>query len=81
MARADIRPPFGTPDTDKFLWARAWADDAGFKMIIDPVPGCVVVMTRQGGGHVTFYEGTVGLNYRCRGGNQSDAVNVQSYPR
>ena len=37
-------------------------------------------MEREGGGHVTFYESTDSNgNYRCRGGNQSDAVNVQSY--
>ena len=27
MAKAGIRPPFGDTDTDKFLWARSWADE------------------------------------------------------
>lgn len=82
MARADIRPPFGATDTDKFLWARSWAESTPFGIELkNPKLGCVVVLTRSGGGHVTFYESTSGDNYKCRGGNQSDAVNVQSYPK
>src|SRR5262249_25541149 len=35
---------------------------------------------REGGGHVTFFEELDDDgDWRCRGGNQSDAVNVQSY--
>src|SRR5215471_5251465 len=86
MAVSDIRPPFGPTDTDKFLWALSWenwmdgVNRGGGKIIGAPVEGCVVVMTRSGGGHVTLYESTDSNgNYRCRGGNQSDAVNVQSY--
>jgi hypothetical protein len=34
-------------------------------------------LSRKGsGGHVTLYESTEGNNYKCRGGNQSDMVNV-----
>jgi peptidoglycan hydrolase-like protein with peptidoglycan-binding domain len=45
-----------------------------------PVTGTIVVMEREGGGHITFYEYTDDNgNYACRGGNQSDAVNVQHY--
>src|SRR5262245_17365604 len=80
MTMAGIRPPFGPTDTDRFLWAQSWAAAPGYKPIGSPCPGCVVVMTRSGGGHVTFYERTSGSNYVCRGGNQSDAVNEQSYP-
>lgn len=80
MTVAGIRPPFQAGnDTDCFLWALAWADDPGFQVLSKPVLGCVVVMEREGGGHVTLYESTDGDNYRCRGGNQSDAINVQSY--
>src|SRR5262245_44405783 len=87
MAVADIRPPFGPTDTDKFLWALSWqawlsggGRPRGGETLSSPVLGCVVVMEREGGGHVTFYESTDSNgNYRCRGGNQSDAVNVQSY--
>jgi len=77
MTMAGIRPVFGPTDTDKFLWAQAWADDYSFGTVIDePVLGCIVVLTRSGGGHVTLYESTSGSNYMCRGGNQSDAVNL-----
>jgi hypothetical protein len=46
-----------------------------------PRLGCVVVLTRSGGGHVTVYESTSGSNYMCRGGNQSDAINLVAYPK
>jgi uncharacterized protein (TIGR02594 family) len=81
MTMAGIRPPFGKTDTDRWMWALAWADDPAFGSVISsPRPGCVVVMEREGGGHVTFYESTSGSSYKCRGGNQSDAVNLSSYP-
>ena len=75
-----LEPPFGKTDTDKFLWALSWADDDGYIHMGRPVPGAIVVMEREGGGHVTLYEGMdEDGDWRCRGGNQSDAVNVQSY--
>jgi uncharacterized protein (TIGR02594 family) len=80
MTVAGIRPPFNADsDTDSFLWALSWADDPNFQVLDKPVLGCVVVMEREGGGHVTLYESTSGSNYKCRGGNQSDSVNVSSY--
>lgn len=82
MALSGIRPPFGPTDTDKWMWALSWgdSDDAvEFKEISEPRKGCVVVMEREGGGHVTLFEEMDGENYLCRGGNQSDQVNVQSY--
>jgi len=86
MAVADIRPPFGPTDTDKFLWALSWQHwlagggrPPGGKPV-SPVQGAVVVMEREGGGHVTLLESVDGNgSYKCRGGNQSDAVNVQTY--
>jgi uncharacterized protein (TIGR02594 family) len=81
MARSGIRPPFGKTDTDKFLWARAWADDPDYPKLPKPKLGCVVVLTRSGGGHVTTYESDAGSNIKCRGGNQSDAVTLASYPK
>jgi uncharacterized protein (TIGR02594 family) len=80
MAMCDIRPVFGPTDTDRFLWAQAWDDPSFGSIINSPRLGCVVVMKRSGGGHVTLYERTEGSNYVCRGGNQSDAVNAQSFP-
>lgn len=80
MAAARVRPPFGPTDTDKWMWALSWANDPEYQQIGRPVLGCVVVMEREGGGHVTLYEYTDDDGYYvCRGGNQSDAVNVQHY--
>ena len=76
MAVNGIRPVFGPTDTDKFLWADAWRQ-FGTKLE-QPRLGCVMVFTRDGGGHVALYEGDDGDNYRIVGGNQSDSVNVTS---
>lgn len=46
-----------------------------------PVPGCVAVFTRQGGGHVGFAVGRDKAgNLLILGGNQSDAVNIKAFP-
>ena len=76
---AGRRPPFGPTDTDKFLWAQAWAYDPGFFSIAAPGPGAIIVMTREGGGHVTFFEYEENDMWYCRGGNQSDSVKVSAY--
>src|SRR5580765_2856159 len=82
MAKANIRPPFVKGnDTDCFLWAKSWASDNGYQILKTPRLGCVVVLTRSGGGHVTLYESTSGSNYMCRGGNQSDAVTLAPFPK
>jgi len=76
---ADIRPPFGPTDTDRFLWALSWSDGrdaAGFITLDEPRQGCIVVTERDGGGHVTMFEHMEGGKYMCRGGNQSDSINV-----
>jgi len=46
-----------------------------------PVLGCVVVMTRTGGGHVGFYMGEDDSHVLVLGGNQDDAVNIRKYPK
>jgi uncharacterized protein (TIGR02594 family) len=52
------------------------------QMISEPVPGCVVVFSRAGGGHVGFCLGQDKAgNLLILGGNQSDAVNVKAFPR
>ena len=46
-----------------------------------PALGCVVVLTRQGGGHVGFCVGRDDTgNILLLGGNQSDAVNIRAFP-
>jgi hypothetical protein len=45
------------------------------------VPGCIVVFTREGGGHVGFVVGQDQQgNLLVLGGNQGDAVNVKAFP-
>jgi uncharacterized protein (TIGR02594 family) len=75
-----ISGPFGPTDTDKWMWAQSFDSDPGYIHIGSPVPGAIVVMTRSGGGHVTMFEewDDNGM-LRCRGGNQSNCVNVSSY--
>jgi len=47
-----------------------------------PTHGCIVVFSREGGGHVGF---VVGVDQTGKllvlGGNQSDAVSVKAFPR
>jgi len=74
-----ISGPFGPTDTDRWMWARSFSTDPGFKHLGSPVPGAIVVMEREGGGHVTMFEEWDGNEISCRGGNQSDSVNVSSY--
>jgi uncharacterized protein (TIGR02594 family) len=73
MAHNGIRPVFGATDTDKFLWAEAWKT---FGSPADqPRLGDVLVFQR----HVTMYDGEDHDHYFCRGGNQSDSVNVTRF--
>jgi uncharacterized protein (TIGR02594 family) len=77
MAKNSIRPVFGKSENERFLWADAWRR---FGVRLDkPKPGCVMVFTRNGGGHVALFEGEEGNDYLVRGGNQSDAVSLMRY--
>jgi uncharacterized protein (TIGR02594 family) len=50
-------------------------------LLTTPVPGCIVVFTREGGGHVGFVVGQDQQgNLLVLGGNQGDAVNVKAFP-
>jgi lysozyme family protein len=79
LAANGIRPVFGTTDTQRFLWARAWVRYGA--PLVQPKPGCVMVFAREAGGHVALYEGEDATSYRVRGGNQSNAVNVTTMPK
>jgi len=81
MTMAGIEPVFGPTDTDRWMWALAWSDWPNSVHLAEPRLGCIVVMEREGGGHVTLFESEDGSNYRCRGGNQGDMVNVSSYSK
>ena len=59
------------------LWMRAkeWGNGWGTRLST-PVPGCVVVFERKGGGHVGFVLGVTARNELVvLGGNQSNMVN------
>jgi len=45
------------------------------------VPGDTIVMTRTGGNHVCLFVRQDATHVWCFGGNQSDAVNVQKFPK
>lgn len=50
------------------------------EIIKEPRIGCVVVLTRNGGGHVGFYWGKAGDGkINLLGGNQGDAVTIAAY--
>lgn len=78
-------PPFKQgSDTDCYYWAQSFASDPGYIEIMgDDVPlGAIAIMTRDGGGHVTFFESWANSDhtaYKGRGGNQSDEVNVSTF--
>lgn len=49
--------------------------------ISEPCVGCIVVFSREGGGHVGFVVGRDAAgNLLVLGGNQGDAVNVKAFP-
>src|SRR3989304_4864968 len=51
------------------------------QLLVQPVVGCVVVFTRQGGGHVGFAVGRDKAgNLLILGGNQADAVSIKAFP-
>lgn len=74
MRAAGINPP------KAFYRAKAWAD--GWGTLLDrPIPGCVVVFDRKGGGHVGLLVGvSEGGALQILGGNQANAVNVREFP-
>lgn len=65
--------------SSRFESAKSYLDWG--QVISSPVVGCVVVFTRQGGGHVGFAVGRDKAgNLLILGGNQSDAVNIKAFP-
>lgn len=72
LERAGIR-------SSRFESARSYLEWG--QQLVNPVPGCIVVFTRQGGGHVGFAVGRDKAgNLLILGGNQSDAVNIKAFP-
>ena len=67
----------GYPGTNSAA-ARSWLQYG--QRLAAPVPGCIVVLSRDGGGHVGFYMGQDSYGLKILGGNQGDAVTVAQYP-
>lgn len=65
--------------TPRSAAAKDWLD-WGVK-IDKPVSGCVMIFKRRGGHHVGLYVGENAGFYDILGGNQSNRVCVQSYPK
>ncbi|EMO5715839.1 TIGR02594 family protein [Enterobacter bugandensis] len=64
----------------RFESAKSWLEWGGPLDV--PAYGCVVVFSRNGGGHVGFVVGqTPDGDLLVLGGNQSDAINVRAFPR
>lgn len=44
--------------------------------LLGPRPGCIMVFTRDGGGHVGLYVGEDATHFHILGGNQSNSVSI-----
>lgn len=68
----------GLPLPKFWMRAKAWADWG--TRLAAPVPGCVVVFERQGGGHVGFVVGRTSSNLLLvLGGNQGNRVSIAPF--
>lgn len=66
----------------KSAWARSYLTWGA--RIINPVEGCIVVLSRgadRAQGHVGFYVGEDESNIFVLGGNQGNAVKIAAYPK
>jgi uncharacterized protein (TIGR02594 family) len=64
----------GKPVPHNSLWARNWAQ---WGMVSKAELGCVLVFSRETGGHVGLYVGEDDAHYHVLGGNQSDCVCIR----
>lgn len=79
LAHADFRP------AQEPLWALnngdAWVREGRGVRLSGPALGAIVTLKRDGGGHVTQYEGEDADYWFGRGCNQSNSVNVSRFPK
>lgn len=74
LQAAGIIPPA------KYASAREWAFWG--TPLVGPIPGCIVVFSRDGGGHVGFVVGEDEKNrLMVLGGNQGDSVKISPFER
>lgn len=76
MAKSGHKPPLEPLYATN--WFYHWKDGVDLK---SPSLGAIAVMTRNGGGHVTQYEGEDDTHWFGRGSNQSDMVNTARFPK
>lgn len=75
LSEAGFMPPLEPLYALNF--ANHWADGIH---LTTPSLGAIMVLSRNGGGHVTLYEGEDSTHWFGRGPNQSDMVNVAAFP-
>ncbi|WP_420478217.1 TIGR02594 family protein [Brevundimonas sp. FT23028] len=57
--------------------AAQWGRVGGWgRELVGPRPGCILVFTRDGGGHVGLYVGEDETHFHVLGGNQSNSVSI-----
>lgn len=57
--------------------AASWGRKGGWgRELLGPRLGCILVFTRNGGGHVGIYVGEDATHYHVLGGNQSNSVSI-----
>ena len=70
----------GIPLPKYWMRAKAWAEWGS--RLSAPIPGCVVVFERQGGGHVGFVVGRTAKGHlMVLGGNQGNRVSIAPFDR
>ena len=70
----------GLPLPKNWMRAKTWAD-WGRRLVL-PVPGCIVVFERTGGGHVGFVVGVTAQGaLLVLGGNQGNKVSIAPFDR
>ncbi len=71
MQRSGLKPPPIAVRAAQWGRVGKWGRE-----LLGPRLGCVLVFTRNGGGHVGLYLGEDSTHYHVLGGNQSNSVNV-----
>lgn len=70
----------GIPLPKYWMRAKAWAEWGS--RLSAPIPGCIVVFERQGGGHVGFVVGRTAKGHlMVLGGNQGNRVSIAPFDR
>lgn len=71
MQRSGLKPPAIAVRAAQWGRVGKWGRE-----LLGPRLGCVLVFTRNGGGHVGLYLGEDSTHYHVLGGNQSNSVSI-----